>query len=239
MTALPPSSDFTDSAVTEGGFKTAITNLRDYLSGLFGTTGNIITALVALGAMFNSTSSKSSNYTVIASDRGKTLECTGTIEVALTAASTLGDGFVFTIKNSGSGTITINPSGTELIDGEATITLTAGQSFIVYCNGSTFYTVGKGGVTSLNGQKGEIVNTSLYAVGGYVVGRPQNTTQYNVDSTVAGSTLYATGTDGTRDASSWYSGLTPTLVNVGTWRCVSPAGNYLGNGFMGLWVRIS
>lgn len=50
MAALPPSTDFTGSGVTEGGFKTAITSLRDYLSGLFGTDGVPLSAVVALGA---------------------------------------------------------------------------------------------------------------------------------------------------------------------------------------------
>ena len=50
MAALPPSTDFTGAAVTEGGFKTAITGLRDYLSGLLGTTGVPADALAALGA---------------------------------------------------------------------------------------------------------------------------------------------------------------------------------------------
>lgn len=52
MAALPASVDFTGSAVTEGGFKTAITSLRDYLAGLLGTDGTTATALSTLGAGF-------------------------------------------------------------------------------------------------------------------------------------------------------------------------------------------
>lgn len=52
MAALPASTDFTGSAVTEGGFKTAISSLRDYLSGLLGTDGTAATALATLGAGF-------------------------------------------------------------------------------------------------------------------------------------------------------------------------------------------
>jgi hypothetical protein len=50
MAALPPSTDFTGAAVTEAGFKTAITGLRDYLSGLFGTDGVAGTARDTVGA---------------------------------------------------------------------------------------------------------------------------------------------------------------------------------------------
>lgn len=48
-TALPPSSDFTGPSVTEGGFKTGIAALRDYLSGLFGSDGSVATARTGLG----------------------------------------------------------------------------------------------------------------------------------------------------------------------------------------------
>lgn len=47
-TALPAASAFTGASVSEGDFKTAITSLRDYLSGLLGTTGNVVDALAAL-----------------------------------------------------------------------------------------------------------------------------------------------------------------------------------------------
>ena len=46
---FPPSSDFTGSTVTEGQFKTALTGLRDFLSGLLGADGLTATALATLG----------------------------------------------------------------------------------------------------------------------------------------------------------------------------------------------
>ncbi len=48
-TPLPPSADFTGSEVSEGGFKTAISNLRSYLAHLLGTDGEPATAQAALG----------------------------------------------------------------------------------------------------------------------------------------------------------------------------------------------
>jgi hypothetical protein len=112
-------------------------------------------------------------------------------------------------------------------------------------------TAAGGGVTSLNGQTGAITNTDLYAIGSYVNARPRNTTNYAVNSTLAGSSLY-TGLFG----SIWYTGdpttftsynalgasnftLTSVLVNTGTWRCISPAYGDGNNGVTGLWVRIS
>ena len=54
MPSLPASTAFTDSSVTEGGFKTAISDQRAYLAGLLGTDGTTATALSTLGAGFPS-----------------------------------------------------------------------------------------------------------------------------------------------------------------------------------------
>jgi hypothetical protein len=106
-----------------------------------------------------------------------------------------------------------------------------------------------GGVTSLNGQTGAITNTNLYAIGSYVTGRPANTTTYAIDGTLAGSSLYAVSQSLYWNGSGWanqYIGIvittTPaTLVNTGTWRCVTAAVrlNTSGAAYPGLWVRIS
>lgn len=47
--ALPPSTDFTGSSVTEGQFKTALTTMRAFLADLLGTTGVASDARTALG----------------------------------------------------------------------------------------------------------------------------------------------------------------------------------------------
>lgn len=143
-TALPASTDFTGAAVTEAQFKTALSNMRTFLSDLLGTDGLSATALTALGAILNATLSKSAAYTVVAADKGKLIDyTTGTYTLSLTAAATLGAGFSFAVRNSGAGVITIDPNGTELIDGAATITLAADESCFVLCSGTTFKTVSK------------------------------------------------------------------------------------------------
>lgn len=50
MPNLPASTGFTEATVTEGQFKSAITDLREYLAGLFGVDGTKATALGTLGA---------------------------------------------------------------------------------------------------------------------------------------------------------------------------------------------
>lgn len=137
-TPLPASTDFTGSAVTEGGFKTAISNQRTFLAGLLGTTGGVDTALATLGALGGQSVAKTAAYTVVAADRGKVIDCNGTFTLSLTAAATLGAGFSFIVVNTGSGTITIDPNASELINGAATETVTAGNWAIIACNGTSF-----------------------------------------------------------------------------------------------------
>lgn len=144
MPGLPNASDFTGGLVTEDQQKTWITNLRTFLADLLGATGTIATALAQLGVIFSSaTVAKSGAYTVIASDRGKTLNCTGTWSLSLTAAATLGDGFAVTVVNSGTGVITIDPSGSEAIDGATTLAVEAGGRLVLLCTGAVWLSLGR------------------------------------------------------------------------------------------------
>ena len=142
MPTLPSSTSFTDSSVTEGQFKTAITNLREYLNDQFGATGTKVGALSALGATFGTVTNKAVNYTVLPTDRGTVIQGTGTITLTLSGASTLGAGFNFIVNNIGTGSVTIDPAGAETIDNQATKELSANQCVLVYCDGVEFYTVG-------------------------------------------------------------------------------------------------
>ena len=143
-TALPPSSDFTGAGVTEGDFKTAISALRDYLSGLLGTDGVTATALATLGAPISGYTAKTTTYSVVAADKGKLINATtGTWTLSLLAAATAGDGFNVTVRNSGTGVITVDPNLTENIDGASTLAVNAGESLLLYCDGTAWYSVGK------------------------------------------------------------------------------------------------
>lgn len=87
------------------------------------------------------TAAKTGAYTAVAADRGKLIDCTsGTFTLSLTAAATLGDGWYFIARNSGTGLITIDPNGAELIDGQTTLALPPGFAGVIQCTGSAFKT---------------------------------------------------------------------------------------------------
>ncbi len=86
--------------------------------------------------------------TVVAADRGYTIEATsGTFSLAVTAAATLGAGFIFQVYNSGSGVVTLDPNGAETLRDEygsqATIDLAQGYGALILCDGSNFTVLSK------------------------------------------------------------------------------------------------
>ena len=143
MPALPPSTDYTTSGITKGAFRSALTSLRAYLAGIIGADGTQAQALITLGAILNGTLSKSGAYTVISSDRGKLIDCTGTWVLAIDDASTLGAGFSFAVRNSGTGTITVNPYLSQLVDAVTSVDLGPGESALLICDGSAWKTVSR------------------------------------------------------------------------------------------------
>lgn len=85
---------------------------------------------------------KTSAYTVLSTDKGKLIDCTsGTFTLSFSACATLGSDWATYIKNSGTGAITLDPNGAELINGAATYTLPPGTAMLLQCDGTTLRTV--------------------------------------------------------------------------------------------------
>ena len=152
-------------------------------------------------------------------------------------------------KNSGGSVVEITPTAiqgttTAAIPTSALASGTADSSKVLL--GDRTWGTLSGGVTSLNGQTGAITDTTAYAIGQVIVGRPKNVTNYAVNATVAGSSLwnsccgsyYSGGNGFTAGYGSGNILNGPTLVNTGSWRCVSTAGQQdSGWGLSGIWVR--
>lgn len=143
MTTLLASTTATGATATEGDVKTYLANLRTFMADLLGTdSANRAAVQGLLGNVLNGKISKTSAYTVVEADRGKVIDCTGTWTLSIAAAATLGDGFSFAIRNSGTGAITIDPNITEVINGLPSFVIGGGEFVIVYCDGIGFSTVG-------------------------------------------------------------------------------------------------
>ena len=77
--------------------------------------------------------------TAAAGDRATLLKYTAGATLALTAAATLGNGWYCFFKITG-GALIIDPDGSELIDNAASVTIPAGGSGFILCNGTGFET---------------------------------------------------------------------------------------------------
>jgi len=110
--------------------------------------------LLAIGQTLNQShtvNSFSSSYTAISSDRAASYVWTGGAgTLTLTSAVTLGNDWFMLVRNNGTGTLTISPSGGILINSASTIGLQPADSCVICCSGSAFFTVGLGQSTQFN-----------------------------------------------------------------------------------------
>lgn len=83
------------------------------------------------------------NAVLVAGDWGRSIIASGTWTQTLAPAATLGDGWWVGVRNNGTGAIAIDPSGAEQIDGATVIQLAPGESCVINCTGSAFYTIGR------------------------------------------------------------------------------------------------
>jgi hypothetical protein len=85
---------------------------------------------------------RTSNTIISAANKTNFIDITsGTFSQTFSASSSLGAGWFFHIKNSGTGIITLDPNASETIDGLSSISLTSGESKIIQCDGSNLFTV--------------------------------------------------------------------------------------------------
>ena len=114
------------------------------------------------GSSTKTIANKTAAYTVVAGDLGTIINCTsGTFTVSLTAAATLGSGFVCTIWNTtatNTNVITIDPNLSETIDGLATLILRRGEGLDIVCDGTNWQIDNK---KPMRGYSENLINTAI------------------------------------------------------------------------------
>ena len=104
-----------------------------------------------------------SNYTTGSSDRASTRQWTGGAgTLTFPLANSIGNDWFLLVRNSGSGNLTLTPTGADLIDGAATVAIGTGESCIVVCDGTGYFTIGRGRQIS---STFNVLNISLTATG--------------------------------------------------------------------------
>ena len=138
MATLPPTSDLTSGTTTQGAAKAWFGAVRSYLADLLGEDGTVPVALAALGALAGRAQVLAGATALAASDRGKVLLASGTWTLTLPAVADAGAGWSALAINTGSGTITLDPAGSETVNGGPTLALLPGMAALLICEGSAW-----------------------------------------------------------------------------------------------------
>ncbi len=159
----------------------------------------------------------SANYTLTSVDRARVIVWNGGAGTfTLPSAATAGNDWFFDARNSGTGGLTIQPAGGELINGQANLVFNPGDSARIITDGINFYTIGYGQSAtfsfdyvsiSLTGQpspytlSGTNLNRIAYQFSGILTANmeiivPNTIQQYWIRNTTTGSYTLTVKTSG-------------------------------------------
>lgn len=140
--------------------------------------------------------SKGGNYTAVANDNMTVLNFTAAATLSLTAAATLGNKWM-SVVNANGGAVTIDPNGSETINGSVTVVVPDGYMGLLFCNGSGFHALvveraGRAILSTIADAKGDlIVGTAADTVARLPVGSDGQV--LTADSTQGSGLKWATG----------------------------------------------
>lgn len=177
------------------------------------------TGIVAVGALLSQSvpvTEFSLNYTTTLADRAKMFNWTGAAGTfTLPDPAIIGNNWFVYLRNSGSGAVAADAPGTTLIDGGSFLSFQPGESAIIACDGSNFYTIGFGQsatfafdytVIAVPGSgnytlTGTELNRVAYRFTGLLTGNrniivPATVQQYWVDNRTTGSYTFTIKTSG-------------------------------------------
>lgn len=104
--------------------------------------------LVAIGSLLaqsQNVSTFSTDYSLGPADRGSAFVWVGGVgNLNLPSASSVGNNWFFSTRNGGTGNLTVDAAGGDLINGVGALVLRPGDSATVVTDGTSFYTVGLG-----------------------------------------------------------------------------------------------
>ncbi|MDV4166185.1 hypothetical protein R1538_34615 [Rhizobium leguminosarum] len=109
-------------------------------SNIVANFDNAFRELMAQGAsnLVSRFTSRAAGYTAVKADHNQVSLFTASATLGLTAAATLTNGWEHIVVASG-GEVTIDPNGSETINGLTTIVVLNGQRATIWCNGTAFY----------------------------------------------------------------------------------------------------
>lgn len=100
----------------------------------------IISQNAEISTLRTTRDTRTSNTILTTADVGKYIEVTsGTFSQTFSASSSLLNGFFVTYENSGTGVVTLDPNGSETVNGASTLKIYHGEIYHIMCNGSNLF----------------------------------------------------------------------------------------------------
>lgn len=139
----PPSDDGQQTSSNRISWAGIKSKLSDPIKTAF---DNLVSALVtSFGKVAGGVTKVTDNYTILASDQGKlvVLESGSNKTFTLPAAATVGSPFMFQVLNLSTSSLTLDPPGSETIDGDATLAVLSGGGLTIQTDGANWFTAGQ------------------------------------------------------------------------------------------------
>lgn len=145
-----------------------------------------LTAIGSLLAQAYPITTFTANYTAGVADRAKTFVWTGGAgTLSLETAGNLQNNWFIQVRNGGNGSLTVDPSGSETINGVATLSFQPGDSAVIITDGVGFYTIGYGQAPVF---AFDFTSIDVSGSGDYVLtGAELNRIAYNFTGTLTGN----------------------------------------------------
>mgnify|MGYP001086013760 CR=1 FL=1 len=122
-----PGSNTTINGIGIAG-SSSIKNGDDALRQMMADTASAITKVVDKAA---------GTYSAVKADHNQLWRATGTVTINLAAAATLTEGWCLVVQADG-GNVTVDPAGSEQINGAATLSVISGTISVIICTGTAF-----------------------------------------------------------------------------------------------------
>lgn len=122
-----PGSNTTINGIGIAG-SSSIKNGDDALRQMMADTASAITKVVDKTA---------GTYSAVKADHNQLWRATGTVTINLAAAATLTEGWCLVVQADG-GNVTVDPAGSEQINGAATLSVISGTVSVIICTGTAF-----------------------------------------------------------------------------------------------------
>lgn len=116
-----PGPDSTDTATFDPRVQTLVNELLAFPAAM-----NAAIVAINAGGFPTHRTALSGAYTAVQADNGTIFDCSGTFTLSFTAAATLAADWWCIVANRGTGNITLDPNGSETVDGQTTGTVYPG-----------------------------------------------------------------------------------------------------------------